>query len=691
MKNKIRLALCLIIAGCLAFSGCAGKDGDTANKPQGSLSDGLGEGTSDTNKEDSSKNKDDGKESRFKKTGKAPILLRHKGSKNEHNNAGKLAINHHYSYFTLDSSFASSHKELAESLLGIRDEILSDEEEKLKTETDSIEENELYSYEENWDTYLRRADNNILSLVTEYVAVGEFDGQYYTEYTSHNFYTENGEEIKLTDVVKDEEAFFDLLAGRLNEYFYYAKKNIYFIDADTDDKKIKEDVKGYLDSGSCAWTLDPYGITFFLDAYTGLPEGVSATVFFSDDKDGSIFDKDFLNDARDEWIIQSPMYIGTYVDLNNDGKTVYFNAHTTTDLHEGEGTEYYYISGLYIGVDGAYNTFKTSMPEGTSDYDVYLSHKNGKTVAFECHDEYDTGFITSYLLGKKVEEADAFRGVFEWSEDDYENGTDIVLPHYVPVDADNIRVLKEEDNDARDMTPDILSIDEDGKMELDSGDFDHYVRIEDDGSIPVNVGSKLSPFYGVWVGSFKERQSAAELADKLEEKGFKSTYLFSVEWDNLSKEPYYCVTAGMCESEEEADKLLEETAKAGYADAYVKYTGDRISHRIYYVVYGEESLDISDDEVIINNVQFEELSGGKSGEASFTVNKDTVFDESCDMKGFGNLKKGDSPLEWFNENRKLLDEDPDKYMERGPALKGVFDASITGNHVDAFYGSYWMD
>ena len=27
----------------------------------------------------------------------------------------------------------------------------------------------------------------------------------------------------------------------------------------------------------------------------------------------------------------------------------------------------------------------------------------------------------------------------------------------------------------------------------------------------------------------------------------------------------------------------------------------------------------------------------------------------------------------------------------GPALKGVFEVSITGDHIDKFYGSYWWD
>ncbi len=677
-----------MMTGSIVFAGCGKKD-------SGSLTDKLQEkteaGQEAEGKEKPADKKEKKKEGRFEKSDEVPVLLHHMGSQTEHNDAGQIAIDHHYNYLTLDKSYASSHKELDSALLAAKDQILTDEKRKRKAEIDSIQENELYSYEENWDTCVRRADNNILSFVTEYVAVGEFDGQYYTEYKAHNFYTESGEEIELKDIVSDEDAFFDILASKLNEYFYYAKKNIYCIDADADDEQIKKDVKDYLDQGLCTWTLDPYGVTFYLNAYTGLPEGVSATVLFSDDEEGNIFNEDFVLDARDEWVMQAPMHVGTYVDLDDDGKTEFFIAHTTTDMGENEGPEYYYISGLYISADGWDKSFKTSMPEGTSDYDIYLLHKKGKTVVFECHDEYGTGFITSYVLGEGVTEADAVRGVFEWSEDDYDRGTDIVIPHYVPLEADNIRVLMEEDNEARDMTPDILSIDENGIMELKSGDFEHYVKSEDDGSVQVDVGRELSPFYGVWAGAFEDRQAAVELYNELNGKGFAGVYVYSVEWENLSKDPYFCVSAGMCRSEEEANALLEDVKKAGYKDAYVKFTGERIAHRIYYVVNDESAIDLMSGEVILNDVQIEEMSGGYGGKASLTVNKDTVFDETCDMSGFGNLKKGASVLDWFEENMKLLEEDPDEYLAKGAALKGVFDVSITGNHIDAFYGSYWVD
>lgn len=689
MKKKVSLMLCLMIAGSLVFSGCGKND---SSDLAGMLDDGAGtgqeEGSGDEAASDAGEEKS---ESRFKKSGQAPVFLRHRGTNYEHNKDGRIAIDHKYSYFVLDEGYSGKHKELADKLISVKDEILTAEKRKMASEKKMLKEDDLYAFEEAWGTYVRRADNNILSFVTEYVAVGEFDGQYYTEYTSHNFYTDTGDEIKLSDIVKDEDAFYDLLAARLKEYFDYAKKNVYAIDADVSADQIKEDVKGYLDQGSCAWTLDPDGVTFFLNAYTGLPEGVSGTVRFSDDKDGKIFNEDFADDAREEWIIQVPEHIGCYIDIDDNGSTEYVSAYPTTDLREFEGSEEYYVSGLHVGVDGEIGNFKTVMEGGTSYYDIYLAHKDGKTVLFEYHDEYDTGFIFSYTLGKDIAEADALRGAFEWSEDDRDPDSDVIFPHYVPIETDNIRVLKEEDDEARDMTPDILSIDEDGKMELDSGDFQHFKRSEDDGNVMVEVGKMIDPFYGVWVGSFKDRAAAVDLYDKLKEKSFDPQYVYSVEWDNLSKDPYYCVTAGMCKNEEEAKTLLEDVKKAGYKDAYVKFTGERTGHRIYYVVYSEDSLEISPDEVILNDVQIEELSGGYGEKANLTINKDTVFDENCDTSFFGLYEKGQTPLEWINKAGGVLKDDPDAYSAAGMPLKGVFEVSITGNHVDRFYGSYWWD
>lgn len=690
MRRNIAFAACMILAAGLTLTGC-GKKGDSDLKSKLDVSS-AGEKQDEASGEDDTVKDGEEKEAkRFKKSGKKPVLLKHRGFKYEYNSKGQLVIDHKYSYLSLGEDYARSNKDLAMRLEEARDEILADEEDKREEELKALEKDEMFSYEESFNTYLRRADSSVLSFVTEYSAVGQFDGQYYTEYTSHNYYTADGEEIKLSDIVKDEDAFFDVLAGRFKEYFDYAKKNVYYIDADTDADTLKESIKEYMDSGSCAWTLDPYGVTFFLNAYTGLPEGVSQTVYFTDDKDGSIFDEEFAEDGRDEWVSQVPEHVGCYIDTDDNGTCEYVNAYPMIDMKEFEGSEQYYVSGLHVGIDGELENFKTVMEGGTNYYDAYLIHKNGKTVLLECHDEYDSYFLTSYKLAGKIDEADALRGAFELSQDDYDDERDNTYPLYLPLDTDSIRVLMEEDNEARDMTPDIMSIDEDGKMEPDSGNFEHFVRAEDEGNVKVDVGKDILPFYGIWAGSLKDREKAVELSDKLKEKGFEAEYVYSPEWENLNEEPYYCVTADTCHTKEAADVILEEVKKAGFKDAYVKFTGNRREHRIYYVVYDESKLDISADEVLINDVQIEELSGGYGETATLIVDKDTVFDKTCETEFFGNYRDGDSPIEWYNYNKELIDTDYDKYSSSGPALKGVFEVGITGNHVDRFYGSYWWD
>ena len=61
------------------------------------------------------------------------------------------------------------------------------------------------------------------------------------------------------------------------------------------------------------------------------------------------------------------------------------------------------------------------------------------------------------------------------------------------------------------------------------------------------------------------------------------------------------------------------------------------------------------------------------------------------MEYFGNYEDGESPYEWIVKNYNLMNEDPDKYMEHGPALSGVFEVGLDGNNIVSYYGSYWWD
>ena len=140
------------------------------------------------------------------------------------------------------------------------------------------------------------------------------------------------------------------------------------------------------------------------------------------------------------------------------------------------------------------------------------------------------------------------------------------------------------------------------------------------------------------------------------------------------------MTIGKSGSEAEAQALIEDAKKAGYKDAYVKYTGGQLSHRIYYYMYSPSDAVITTSKVTLEEVPTEALSGTyeDEGPMTLTVDSDTVFDKTCDMQFFPGYKEGESPLEWF-------------ISASGEDIMGVFEVGITGNHIDSFYGSYWWD
>ena len=156
--------------------------------------------------------------------------------------------------------------------------------------------------------------------------------------------------------------------------------------------------------------------------------------------------------------------------------------------------------------------------------------------------------------------------------------------------------------------------------------------------------------------------------------------IYTPEWENLNKDSYWCVTVGKSAIKYRAEELIADVEQAGYKGAYVKYTGERLSHRIYYYLYSPSDAAITPSKVTLEDVTTVELSGTEEDEGPMTliVDADTVFDKTCDMQYFPGYKEGQSPLEWFNSTS-------------GEDLMGVFEVSIEGKHVESFYGSYWWD
>ncbi len=212
---------------------------------------------------------------------------------------------------------------------------------------------------------------------------------------------------------------------------------------------------------------------------------------------------------------------------------------------------------------------------------------------------------------------------------------------------------------------------------------------EEDDDGPAGTLTEQEPFFGLWVNAYKERSDAEALAAKLEDEGLPASYVYSCDWENLNKDPYYCVTIGRSGSEQEAQSYLEDAGKAGFPKAYVKYTGEKLGHRVDYTVFDESGIEISPSKAVLKDVMVDDLSGDNTGNATLIVDKDTVFDKSCDMQFFSYYQDGTSPLEWFNHINDI--RDTEEYQAQTGALMGVFEVDITGDHVDRFYGSYWWD
>ncbi|MBR4543074.1 MAG: SPOR domain-containing protein [Lachnospiraceae bacterium] len=214
----------------------------------------------------------------------------------------------------------------------------------------------------------------------------------------------------------------------------------------------------------------------------------------------------------------------------------------------------------------------------------------------------------------------------------------------------------------------------------------------------VVFGEFSDGFYGIWIAAEKDEEKAVEKAMDLHDMDYDSYMTYSPEWENLNSKPFYCVTAGRYASEAEANAALD-AVKSAYPDAYVKFTGARKFVSVAYINYGDVKFDVSPDKVVIKDVQVSETNVWYPGcedigigyTMTLVIDRDTVFDDTCDTGYFANYENGDRPIDWFIRNYELSQNDPETYIAEGPALSGVFEAGINGDHIDRFFGSYWWD
>ena len=82
-----------------------------------------------------------------------------------------------------------------------------------------------------------------------------------------------------------------------------------------------------------------------------------------------------------------------------------------------------------------------------------------------------------------------------------------------------------------------------------------------------------APFYGVWIGRFRNFENATAFQQQARAAGVDAQILMTTDWANLNPKDYYVITAGMYDDEASAQAALPGAKAAGYDGAYIKYSG----------------------------------------------------------------------------------------------------------------------
>ncbi|MCR5356845.1 MAG: hypothetical protein K6E63_05505, partial [Lachnospiraceae bacterium] len=309
-----------------------------------------------------------------------------------------------------------------------------------------------------WNTYVRRADDKVLSIACEYRLFG--DEHDYVRMRGHSYLIGSGKELELSDIVDDMDAFYDLLADKVTGA---VRENMKMYDPDLDVGKIdaRGGMEDCIDKGNYGWVLDPQGLSFWFENINAAMGFTSAGVLFSDDKAGNIFNKEFSQDVPAEWVMQIPgFYSTTYFDFEDDGSlnAIEWSANYGFD---SEGNDL--ISGIHAFYDGRFFHADDICPADGTEWTGYkgmLIHKDKQTVLLTFHYAETDAVWTSFTLKNYlVEQADTKVAFPEWANDSGFNGK------YIPTDVSGIKVYLDTGGDETvPRNTELLSVDMDGKI-----------------------------------------------------------------------------------------------------------------------------------------------------------------------------------------------------------------------------------
>ncbi len=468
MKGHYTRILVLLFISCL-FTGCGKAREDTPSAEQsveqteestGKEEADKNEKPEDDNEESSEEGGSDDKEAVFREKPEF-FISKHSDWKYD---GDTLCGDHQYNYLHFSDDFGDSHTELLKQIDKINDTVRDAEKERLEKEQETIDEwnasheYDISPYHDEWNIYVARSDETYFSVLSESMqesSVGDFNSYTFKGYT---YYTDSGKEIKLSDMLKDEDGFYDELTEGIEGHLKESLGDDYMKGEEL-NKRLRE----MMDDGSASFVLNPQGVQIWIDSYQISPECMSTFFYFGDKEDKAYFKDEFTESVPDEWIMM-PMKGSTQCyDAEDDGSIETINASDQYDLRETGESEEYYITGLTVGAGDDWKEYPAKTGEATDPYDVFLVHKDNKTVLMAFHYEYVYAYINTWSVnGKEIKEADELLGHFSYVPTDEQEGTETFVPYYVPNDLSSMDICLISNDDPEDETEVTMALNADG-------------------------------------------------------------------------------------------------------------------------------------------------------------------------------------------------------------------------------------
>ena len=282
------------------------------------------------------------------------------------------------------------------------------------------------------DIQVRRADSVVVSYLTDsyadYGFVDDFRGMW-----GSNYDTQTGQQLVITDVIKDMTQIPALVQKELNSHLWAGEGYT--------ETVIQDYFKNTPEDG-ISFTLDYNGVTFYFgdgDITEPGNGGQAATVSFAEYPE--LFDEKYTN-VPEAYMVSLPLDFSFFTDLDGDSALEELNV---TGVFNEEG-RFYSQFGIYTDTDGYYH-YEEHFAYGYHPY--YVKTTDGKHYLYLFCEENDADFMQMKLI------------VFDVSNGQFVRvGEMNAAPAYIPSD---IYILP--------LNPDCMLLDNFDSLEQDYGEY----------------------------------------------------------------------------------------------------------------------------------------------------------------------------------------------------------------------------